>query len=368
MKIPIAAVPARMKKIFYNIWEIYNDPDRKSVLLICWEFIKCSISNKSVAYHYLSSFLYRRGVKNIYDYVSVKEEKEVQNKINDPRLSDIITNKLMFVEHFKRGGISVPNLIGYNILEKLYLRMPDKWEVVDLSCLSELISALQRAMQTWHLKSIFLKPIRGSQGLGVFKIDIDQLNFKDNIDRVQASLTQSYYVIQEVVEQHPDLSSLNPTSLNTMRIDTFRAPREKAEILSGFLRVGGKDSNVDNISAGGVLVGINLADGVLREKAINKFHGNKKIGTFKLNPLTGIPFEGYKIPFFHEVKKIVIQAAEWIPSALVGWDVAVSCSGPVLIEANVLYYGMSSLDMVYGGYKNNPVYIKARAFAYGNGK
>jgi hypothetical protein len=355
---------ARVKKIFYNLSEIYNDPDRKSIAIICWEFIKCSISSRSIAYHYLTSFLYRRDVNNIYDYISVKEEKKVQKEINDPKLSDIITNKLMFVEHFKRGGISVPNLIGYNILDKLYLRMPDRWESVDILSLPDFISSMQRVIHTWRIKSIFLKPIRGSQGTGAYKIDIEQLNLKKDIIGVHSSLTQSYYVIQEVVEQHQDLSSLNSNSLNTMRVDTFRAPSEKAEILSGFLRVGGKNSYVDNISAGGVLVGINLENGVLREKAINKFHGNQKIGTFKLNPVTGIPFEGFKIPYFNEVKKIVIQAAEWIPSALVGWDVAVSSSGPVLIEANVLYYGMSSLDMVYGGYKNNPVYIKARAYAY----
>lgn len=42
---------------------------------------------------------------------------------------------------------------------------------------------------------------------------------------------------------------------------------------------------------------------------------------------------------------------------LVGWDVGIGESEPVLIEGNS-DYGINSNDMAYGGYLTNPVFRK----------
>lgn len=352
----------RLRAIGHNLQRIITDPERKNIPQMCWEFLQCSVANRCVAVHYLSSLLYRRDIRNILDYVSKKEEKAVQDKINDPALSDLITNKLSFLDYFERGGYPVPHLLGYNVLNKIYLRLANGWEAAELSTPQIMKESLGRLMTIWKIDEIFLKPIRGSQGTGAFKITRDQIDTPHEIDKLY-SIIRNNNVIQQVVEQHPELSRLNPGVLNTMRIDTFRAPDSQAEILSAFLRVGGKGNYVDNVSAGGVFVGIDLHSGKLKEKALNFFHGSQKFGSFKSNPANGIPFNNFPIPLFDEVKKIILQAAEYIPSALVGWDVAVSPSGPVLIEANCLYYGIITSDMAYGGYRKNPVYQKVLAYA-----
>ncbi len=330
---------------------------------MCWEFFRCSVKTRCIALHYLSSFLYRRNVDNIFDYVSRREADEVQDKINDPKLADLITNKLSFVEYFERGGLPVPRLLGYNALSKVYLRLGDRWEAVDLSSPQVLRDSLNRLMTSWKIEEVFLKYIRGSQGVGAVRVTRPQLDIPLGLEKLYYAVSKNSYVIQEVVEQHSELSRLNPSSLNTMRIDTFRAPGSQAEIISAFLRVGGKDNSVDNVSAGGVLVGIHLDSGKLKEKALNFFHGSQALGIFKANPVNGILFDGFQIPLFDEVKQTTIQAAGWIPPALVGWDVAVGSTKPVLIEANVLYYGITSSDIAYGGYKKNPVYKKALVYA-----
>ena len=75
-------------------------------------------------------------------------------------------------------------------------------------------------------------------------------------------------------------------------------------------------------------------------------------------------FQGFQIPFFEEVEEqIAIEAADWIPKALVGWDIAVSETGPALIEGNTRYYNTQASDMAYGGYRRNPVYKKLVAYA-----
>lgn len=287
----------------------------------------------------------------------------MQDKINDPRLADLITNKLSFVEHFERGGFPVPHLLGYNVLDKIYLRLVDRWEVAELSSPHVLKESLGHLMASWGIEEVFLKPIRGSQGLGACRVARAHLHTPLEMERLHSAVSNHSYVLQQVVEQHPELSRLNPSALNTMRIDTFRAPGSPAEILSAFLRVGGKGNCVDNVSAGGVLVGIHLDSGKLKEKALNFLHGSQTFGTFKANPANGILFDGFLVPLFDEVKQTVTQAAGWIPPALVGWDVAVGPSGPLLIEANVLYYGIISSDIAYGGYRKNPVYQRVLAYA-----
>lgn len=356
-------IKGRLTTIANNLSLVAKDPERKGMARMCWEFANCSLKTRSVAVHYLTSFLYRRSAGNVLDYVSKREAKEIQDAVNDPRVGDLVSNKLFFTEHFERGGFPVPQLLGYNILDRLYLRSGDVWWVGDLSQTGSLANYLEKLFSERNLKELFIKPLRGSQGIGARKITLSDLSTERNVTEIQSSIAKESCVFQEVVAQHPKLTELNPCALNTMRIDTFRAPGEPAEILSAFLRVGGAGNCVDNVSAGGVMVGIHLDTGKLKDTAVNFFHGSRTFGTFKTNPLNGRPFGGYQVPLFEQVKETVAKAAAWIPPSLIGWDVAVSPSGPVLVEGNVLYYGLTSSDIAYGGYKKNPVYQKVLAYA-----
>jgi hypothetical protein len=348
---------------FHYLRMVISDPERKGLLQMCREFLRCSVASRGIAVHYLTSFLYRRQVHNIFDYVSKREADAVQEKINNPKLRDLINNKLTFAEHFERGGFPVPRLLGYNILDKLYLRMADKWEVAELSSPQVLQESLDHLMTSWGVEEVFLKHIRGTNGKGACRVERMQLQKTNEMEKMHSAVSKNSYVLQQVVVQHPEMSRFNPGPLNTMRIDTYRAPGSQAEIISALLRVGGQVNFVDAVGAGGVFVGIHLDSGKLKEKAMNFFHGSKVFGTFKANPANGIIFDGFQLPLFDEVKQTVIKAAGWIPPALVGWDVAVGPSGPVFIEANVLYYGLTMSDIAYGGYRKNPVFQKALEYA-----
>jgi hypothetical protein len=152
------------------------------------------------------------------------------------------------------------------------------------------------------------------------------------------------------------MARLNPSSLNSIRIDTFKKPGGTPEVLSAFMRMAIGDKSVDNITKGGLYVGINLEDGTLKRHAIRDFVIDSS--AYTVHPKTGVQFQGFQIPFFEEVKHMAVEAANWLPKALVGWDIAVSEAGPVLIEGNARYYHMQSSEMMYGGYRRNPVYQK----------
>jgi hypothetical protein len=66
------------------------------------------------------------------------------------------------------------------------------------------------------------------------------------------------FVIQEKVKQHQWFQAFNPSSINTIRVVTYRSVRdEKVHVLQTLFRVGKAGSFVDNQSSGGIAIGIN---------------------------------------------------------------------------------------------------------------
>lgn len=136
------------------------------------------------------------------------------------------------------------------------------------------------------------------------------------------------YFLDELVIQHPDMNVLCPSSVNTMRVMTFN-DHGKPEILWMGLRVGNGVNAVDNFHADGMIVSINQETGCLVGNGVNTEH------SFTHHPATGIQFDGFRIPCFEEAKALALKAAlESDKILVVGWDVAISENGPVIIEGN----------------------------------
>ena len=62
---------------------------------------------------------------------------------------------------------------------------------------------------------------------------------------------------------------------------------------------------------------------------------DKDLNEYSEHPLTHVKFDGFQIPCFEEAKKMVLEASLRSDKILVvGWDVAISKDGPVIIEGN----------------------------------
>ena len=78
---------------------------------------------------------------------------------------------------------------------------------------------------------------------------------------------------------------------------------------------------------------INLDNGIVETSA--KIKDPFVSDTFIKHPITGALITGVKIPFWEEVLDLVTNSALEIKDVrTVGWDVAISKSGPTLIEGN----------------------------------
>ena len=138
------------------------------------------------------------------------------------------------------------------------------------------------------------------------------------------------FIIQERFEQHEGISKLNPTSLNTLRVMSYRRENEII-ILYAVIRIGRMNQVIDNETAGGIKADIDLATGKVKGVA----YGNPKE---KLMPKTdvGTVLDGYQIPCFPKVLDLVKEMHLRLPYFnLIGWDMSVDKNGnPALIEWN----------------------------------
>ena len=182
-----------------------------------------------------------------------------------------------------------------------------------------------------NLKQVIIKPSRDSQGHGV-QFFSAQDGVSDLDGKTVAQLFKEYkkdFLVQEWVRQHKDMAALNPTSVNTMRILSYRSGMEVLIIYS-VVRIGRNGAVVDNQCAGGISTTISK-EGKLGKEAFGGFSKDNILTTD-----TGVVLEGYQLPSYDKVIEMVKRLHLKLPFFnLVGWDMAVQEDGePVLIEFN----------------------------------
>lgn len=196
----------------------------------------------------------------------------------------------------------------------------------------EAVSPEEAIEKCKHIGTVIIKPSRESKGKGV-----QLLNIQDGIDIGSgSSLAQIFnqyqenYLIQEQVKQHKDMAALNPSSVNTLRVLSYRSGMEVLIIYS-VVRIGRSGQVIDNQCAGGISTTISK-DGKLGKFAYGGY-SNDGVETTD----TGVILDGYQIPSFDKAIALVKKLHLKLPYYnLVGWDVAIKVDGdPVLIEYNV---------------------------------
>lgn len=182
-----------------------------------------------------------------------------------------------------------------------------------------------------NLKNAIIKPVLESSGKGVRGLEVtDGMTSVDGLSIEQ--LFDKYgdnFQIQEKLKQHEKMNQLNATSVNTLRILTFRSEMEILVIYS-VVRIGRQGQVIDNQNAGGMSTIIG-EDGKLGKYAFSGFTGERVEKTD-----SGTVLEGFEIPSYAKAIETVKQLHFQLPYFnLIGWDIAIDELGdPVLIEWN----------------------------------
>ncbi len=148
------------------------------------------------------------------------------------------------------------------------------------------------------------------------------------------------YILQKRLLNHPEISALSPRALCTARVITCRFPEGRCEDIVSIFKLPTGNNFADNFSIGGIAIAINKDTGVLGSGLTKSLDAERT----DYHPDTGVKIAGFRIPFWDEAIKLCLEAHAAFPSyAFVGWDVAVTEDGPVLVEGN-LPWGVESLQ------------------------
>ena len=141
-------------------------------------------------------------------------------------------------------------------------------------------------------------------------------------------------ILEPFIRQHPAYQEIYPDSLNTLRIHTVRSSSEVRIFLTAMLSVGG-DGAVTDVSASTTRYRVLLSDDGSILRAFRQDPGKMWQITGRHHN-TGYLFrQGRKLPGIPACLECCRKAAFYIPEMrYIGWDVAVTKEGPVIVEAN----------------------------------
>ncbi len=230
-----------------------------------------------------------------------------KNAYSDKNLQDIL------LPQAKQPEIFLKNMNGYFYIDNNPITIDE---------------AVERCS---NLGDFIIKPSLLSHGRGVAKYHVQDGSIFETGKGLK-DLFAAYkkdFLLQKVVKQHKDMAALNPTSINTIRVLTYRSGNEILVVYT-VIRIGRKGQIVDNETAGGMSAKINK-DGTLAKYAYS-VPGEDKIEFTD----TGIRLLGYKIPSYDKTLAMVKDLHYHLPFFnLVGWDICIDEQGePMMIEWN----------------------------------
>lgn len=179
-------------------------------------------------------------------------------------------------------------------------------------------------------KDVIIKPTLGTYGgEGVKRLSREGHGWsRSELERIFDEYGTNF-IIQEAIRQHETMASFNETSVNTVRIATYRDFSGRLKVLYSAVRFGGKGATHDNISGGGGAIAIN-DDGSLRGR---EFFTYKSMTPHLLPSSAGA--EG--VPCYERVKSVALALHSRLPHYnYMAWDIAIDPDGNlVLIEFNI---------------------------------
>lgn len=175
---------------------------------------------------------------------------------------------------------------------------------------------------------IFCKLRDKTCGFGCERLEISDF---ENMDALYRYLKEKeFYTIEDVIENHPDIAKMYDNAVNSMRIITLLDSKNEAHCLYVVQKFGLNGSIIDNNC---MFAPVDIETGKLKYPTHS---GDTTLGiVYMEHPNSHIQLQGFRVPFVKEAVQMCLEAAHIVPQIrYVGWDVAVTKNGPVIIEGN----------------------------------
>lgn len=309
-----------MKRILYLGYYIKQMDWKKFRLFLNYTAAQTSKSKLSILIDVLISvFTYNISVLEYFQFRFFEKNKEerknwagtgymfeYQLKMNPKNHRDILDDKTKFYRSY--GNFFVHN-------------------VADISDLKSHSETVQKLLINPSGKLVF-KVADGKCGVDVAIKKASEFNSDSLVDYMEKN---HFDLVEEFIIQHPKLSELSPTAVNTVRIFTQLNAKNEVEILGCRQRIS-VNSSVDNMAAGNLAAPIDEETGIVNGPAV---YSDITKSEENIHPITKTPIVGFQVPFWKETLEMVKEAALLHPqNRSIGWDVVITEKGPGFIEGN----------------------------------
>jgi len=188
-----------------------------------------------------------------------------------------------------------------------------------------------------HSPDIVLKPAAGEGGSGVRIVEVPDGD-REDYDRFAAFLARQsrglrgIWLAQPRMTNDPAMADIALNALATVRLSTMLDEHGEPEVVTTVLRFPSRvDSLVDNIKAGGLMAPIDPQTGTLGPACQGRGPGE-----YGQHPVSGADIAGRVLPHWSTAVTLARRAhrESFCEYTLVGWDVALTADGPIILEGN----------------------------------
>ena len=282
-----------------------------------------------------------KSVSDWRSYLPDGERRRLQHAYAPPEHRVWEEDKLRFAQRCMQFDLPTVPIVGVISTTSEHCQIA---EALGIPLLSS-ATALQSLFSSVESLDGFAKPLGGGMGYGAFGFRVRDgvlvpSGQRDSTNAMFAECSAGRfahrgYILQPRIRPHALLHPLLPgPGLGTIRVFSFRQASGKVIIPFAGLRVPAANAECDNFQFNGLGAAINIETGALT-RAVGQTASQPVSHFVERHQETGAPFQGHVIPNWDEVLALVAKAAhafEMLPA--LGWDIAVTPTGPVLVETN----------------------------------
>jgi hypothetical protein len=281
-----------------------------------------------------------KGHLSMFDLVASKSQMvQMQSRLNPRTWEWVLADKAVFYKFAAAAGLPIPRVLG------TFHKTTGGW--AESGRTLRTAEDWTRFLMEECPPDIVIKPTRSFCGKGVRVLHRQGDVLIDGrgrgwtpaevVDSLRAH-SKSAHVIQERIFNHEDLAVLSGgPGLQTIRLMTVLTRSGKPQIVGSFFRAIVGSNWIDNIDmgrTGNLWVTLDSQTG----RMLNVTIVGKGIRDVTHHPDTGRQFAGETIPLWPDVVDLAFRAARAMaPVRTIGWDIAVTPTGPVLVEGNFWY-------------------------------
>jgi hypothetical protein len=250
----------------------------------------------------LADYLYEHEVANLFPY------------LNGYTRDGAVDDKHLFAERCQAGGLPTVPLLAWAKDGQLF-GVEEQWPAGDL----------------------ISKPTIGCQGRGVerwcatatgFTLDGQPADRADVLSALRGRHHGEAWLLQPALQTHPELADLSAGGLVTVRLMTARLPDGQCLAFAALLKLPVGRQVINNHGIGSA---IDLTTGILGPA----FPYRPLHPGFTRHPTTGGAICGRRLPDWRTIEQLAVTAhALFTDFVTLGWDIALTPTGPVLLETN----------------------------------